>query len=333
MCFLEELILDQCPNSFKPIFYKRYVDDTFVLFNDESHAQLFLNFINEFHPNIRFSMDKESNNQISFLDILISRCNGQFVTGVYRKSTFTGLGLNFFSHCYSIFKSNSCKTLLSRAYSLSSSWIKFHEEISFLRNYFIGNCYPSSFIDNILRFFLDNVFRPKLKIPTVPKKLMYVSLPYTNYSAKMKKELTKELSKLYTYVDFKFIFNNPLKIGSMFSFKDTLTESMRSCLVYKFTCPKCNFGTYVGCTKRLLKVRIDSHRGVSHRTGCGLSNKENSAIRLHTDRCRHHILYSDFQILSQSANQYSLPFSDSLYIKQLAPNLNNQTTSVPLYIA
>ena len=148
-----------------------------------------------------------------------------------------------------------------------------------------------------------------------------------------KKELVSELSKLYTYVDFRIVFKNPLKIGSLFSFKDTLPESMRSCLVYKFTCPKCNFGTYVGCTKRLLKVRIDSHKGVSHRTGCGLSNKENSAIRSHTDRCRHNILYTDFKILSQSANQYSLPFLESLYIKLLAPNLNNQTTSVPLHIA
>ena len=149
----------------------------------------------------------------------------------------------------------------------------------------------------------------------------------------MKRELTNELSKLYSYVDFKFVFKNPLTIGSMFSFKDTLPESMRSCLVYKFTCPKCNFGTYVGCTKRLLKVRIDSHKGVSHRTGYSLTNKENSAIRFHTDRCRHSIQYADFKILSNSANQYSLPFLESLYIKQLAPNLNNQTASVPLHIA
>ena len=56
MCTLEERFLDQCPASFKPVFYKRYVDDTFVLFRDRSHAQLFLDFINNFHSNIKFSM-------------------------------------------------------------------------------------------------------------------------------------------------------------------------------------------------------------------------------------------------------------------------------------
>ena len=211
--------------------------------------------------------------------------------------------------------------------------MKFHEEVSFLRNYFKSNCYPSPFLDKLVNNFLNKIFIPKLNVPTVPKKLMYVSLPYTNYSAQMKRELIKELSKLYMYVDFKFVFKNPLTIGSLFSFKDALPETMRSCLVYRFTCPKCNFGTYVGCTKRLLKVRVDSHRGVSYRTGCNISNKENSAIRSHTNRCRHNIQYDDFKILSQAANQHSLPFLESLYIKHLAPNLNSQITSVPLHIA
>ena len=44
MCNLEELFLEQCPNTFKPIFYKRYVDDTFALFRDPSHAEFFLKF-------------------------------------------------------------------------------------------------------------------------------------------------------------------------------------------------------------------------------------------------------------------------------------------------
>ena len=111
MCHLEKLYLEQCPTSFKPVFYKRYVDDTFVLFKEMQHANLFLNFINSFHPNISFTMDTESDNQLPFLDITISRSNDQFLTGVFRKKTFTGLGMNFFSHCSFSFKLNARKTL------------------------------------------------------------------------------------------------------------------------------------------------------------------------------------------------------------------------------
>ena len=168
MCFLEKLILDQCPLSFKPIYYRRYVDDTFVLFKEKCHAQLFLDFINSFHRNIKFTMDVESNGQLPFLDILVSRMDNQFCTGVFRKKTFTGLGLNFFSHCSFSFKLNSCKTLLFRAFSLSSNWAKFNEEVSFLRNYFVQNCYPSHLFEKIIKEFLDQIFIPKAVTYNVP---------------------------------------------------------------------------------------------------------------------------------------------------------------------
>ena len=333
MCHLEELFLEQCPSSFSPLFYKRYVDDTFLLFKEKHHASMFLDFINTFHSNINFTMDIESNNQLPFLDILISRSNGKFLTGIYRKDTFTGLGLNFYSFCPIAFKFNSCKTLLFRAFSLCSDWMKFHDEISFLNLYFTKNCYPSHLFNCIVKKFLDNIFKPKVAIPNVPKKLMYVPLPYMKNSSSVQNELTLAFSKLYPYVKFHFIFKNPLTIGSLFRFKDTLPELMRSFVVYKFSCPKCNFGTYIGCSKRLLKVRIDSHMGVSHRTGSILSCKENSAIRCHTVSCRIPIQYTHFKILSQTTNSFSLPFLESLFIKQLSPTLNNQTSSVPLHVA
>ena len=278
-------------------------------------------------------MDVESEDHLSFLDISVLRPNGKFVTGIFRKKTFTGLGLNFFSHCPMSFKINSVQTLLNRAYSLCSDWYKFHDEMLSLSSYFTKNCYPSQLFDKITKNLLNNVFKPKPRIIDVPKKNMYVSLPLmTNYSA-VKQELTKSLSNLYPYVKFNFIFKNPLTLNSLFHFKDTLPELMRSSVVYQFNCPKCNFGTYIGCTSRLLKVRIDSHRGVSHRTGSNLSKKEFSSIRNHSVSCKYNIKYTDFKILSIAQNRYSLPFLESLLIKQLSPNLNSSTTSVPLSIA
>ena len=307
------------------------MDDTFLLFKEKEHASLFLNFINSFHVNIKFTMDVEANNELSFLDVLVSRCNGHFLTGVFRKKTFTGLGMNFFSNCSFSFKLNACKTLLFRAYSLSSNWFKFHEEMSFLKSYFSKNCYPYHIFDNLINWFLDNIFRPKPVLCNVPRKQMYVSLPYVPDASFLKRQLTEFLGNMYPYVKFHFIFKNPLTIGSLFTFKDTLPELMRSYTVYLFSCPNCQLGNYVGYSNRLVKVRIDSHRGVSYRTGCDLAKKEFSAIRNHSLTCKHTIKYSDFKILSQSQNSYSLPFLESLYIKQLSPNLNNSTSSVPLH--
>ena len=136
MCHLEKQFLSKCPPEFKPIFYKRYVDDTFLLFKKPDHATTFLNYVNKCHNNVKFTMDSETDNQLPFLDIQITRCSDGFVTGIFRKETFTGLGLNYFSHCSFNFKINSCKTLLFRAFKLTSSWIKFHEEIEILKKVF-----------------------------------------------------------------------------------------------------------------------------------------------------------------------------------------------------
>ena len=147
------------------------------------------------------------------------------------------------------------------------------------------------------------------------------------------KQLKKVILDSFPCLDLKLIFKNPLTVGSMFRFKDSLPELMRSSVVYMFTCPRCNLGNYVGSTKRLLKVRIDAHRGVSHRTGCTLNTKEFSTIREHTYKCKVNISYKHFKIIAQAPSNSSLLVLESLAIKQQAPKLNNQLSSVPLHIA
>ena len=47
--------------------------------------------------------------------------------------------MNFHSYTFTNFKLNNIKTLLHRAYSLCSSWDEFHEEVTFLSQYFKEN--------------------------------------------------------------------------------------------------------------------------------------------------------------------------------------------------
>ena len=106
MCFKEKLWLDSCPELFKPILYKWYVDDTFLLFKDVSHAHLFLTYLNCQRPNIKFSMECESDNILNFLDCSIYKDCNKFHISVFCKKNFTGLGTSFFSFCSFSFKVN-----------------------------------------------------------------------------------------------------------------------------------------------------------------------------------------------------------------------------------
>ena len=158
MCSLEEQMLDDCPLAYRPLFYRLYVDDTIALFRSREAAENFLQHINSLHPNIRFTIEHEHDNKLAFLDILITRTDQGFTTSVFRKKTFTGQGTNFYSSCGSIFKLNSISTLLHRAFTLSSNWQIFHNEIMFLLQYFMNNSYPSFLVNKHIRCFLNDKF-------------------------------------------------------------------------------------------------------------------------------------------------------------------------------
>ena len=52
-------------------------------------------------------------------------------------------------------------------------------------------------------------------------------------------------------------------------FKDRLAECLRSRVVYKFTCSRCN-STYVGMTNRQMRTRSSEHIGISLLTGANV---------------------------------------------------------------
>ena len=332
MCSLEERMLDDCPLAYLPLFYGRYVDDTFVLFRGKEQADSFLEYANRMHNNIKFSSEYEHDNKLPFLDIVVSRDNDRFNTTIFRKKTFSGQGTNFYSHCFFNFKINALSTLFHRAFALTSNWDSFHREILYLHQYFTENCYPSKLFYRYLYRFLNKVFIPKHETPTVPKLPFYANVPLINNNC-FYQEITKIIGRHIPAIDLKLVQSNPLSIGSLFRWKEKLDPLMTSGVVYLFNCPMCNKGKYVGSTRRLLRVRADSHIGISHRTGTKLSNPEYSSIRNHTIKCRYNIKYKDFKIIGRAKNDHQLAILESLFIKQMVPNLNNQTTSIPLYLS
>ena len=134
-------------------------------------------------------------------------------------------------------------------------------------------------------------------------------------------------------VELQLIPTNPLIIGSLFKLKEKLNPLMTSGVVYMFNCPMCNVGRYVGSTRRLLRVRVDSHKGVSYRTGAKLSNPEFSNIRNHVKICKSEIKYKDFKVLGRSKSDHQLAILESLFIKKIVPELNSQASSTPLYLS
>ena len=198
LCHHETNWLDKCPLHFKPKFYRRYVDDTFILFSDPSHIPLFLNYLNSQHPNIKFTCENEAKNQLNFLDVTVHRKDNKFETSVYRKPTFTGLGLRYDSFVPKSYKINLISCLIHRAYEISSNWTNFQKDIVYLRQFFSSNFYPQFLFDNVLSKYLNSTFCPKLPVMSVPKLPIFITLPYIgNSSHHCKKQLLNIVNKYF----------------------------------------------------------------------------------------------------------------------------------------
>ena len=151
MCSFENKLLKSCPHSLKPVFYRRYVDNIFVLFSSLDQAEKFKKYLSSKHPNINFSLEKENDGRLSFLDINIFREKGKFVTNVYRKKTFSGVYTNFNSFILETYKIGLIKSLLLQCFHLCSDFVKFHHEINILRSILCKNSYSRDFVDKCIK--------------------------------------------------------------------------------------------------------------------------------------------------------------------------------------
>ena len=178
MCHLEKVWLENCPNHFKPIFDRLFVDDTFLLLRSKDHAEKFRNYFNKQHKNIKFASEIEENGSLSVLDIKISRENNKFVTSVYCKPTFSGVFTNFESFIPDIYKRGLIETLLHRSFRLCSNYENFLREIETLKLVLKCNSYPHNLVKHCIKKFLNKLFVQRDLNSTVPKRELICVLAY-----------------------------------------------------------------------------------------------------------------------------------------------------------
>ena len=125
-------------------FYRRYVDNIFVLFESAEHLSKFHVYLNTCHPNMFFSFEQEVNGKFSFLDAEVYRQKGRFVTAIYRKPTFSGVYTHFDSFLLRDYKVGMIYTPAYRSFKICFDWTRFREELNFLKHAFLRNGYPLS---------------------------------------------------------------------------------------------------------------------------------------------------------------------------------------------
>ena len=124
----------------KPVCWFRYVDDTFVIWpHGKEKLTEFHSHLSRLYSKIQFTMEKEEEGHLAFLDLdIYRRTDGSLGHKIYRKHTHTYLYLHQDSHHHPANKHSVLASLVHRAKALCDE-DSLAQETKFLTTVFKGN--------------------------------------------------------------------------------------------------------------------------------------------------------------------------------------------------
>ena len=101
----------------------------------------------------------------------------------------------------------------------------FHLELVKLISVFKSSGYPENFINNCFKVFLDNKYRVREKVITVPKKTLFLDLPYLGpLSLQTGTKLRKFFKRILNCCKLQSVIKSQNKLAKTFRFKDDIPK-------------------------------------------------------------------------------------------------------------
>lgn len=293
-----------------PQYYRRYVDDTIAVFPSLHDHQQFFAQLNDIHPNMTFTFEMMDNNSLPFIGVNIISTNSSASHTVYHKPTDTGLLLHFHSNTDTRYKHALLRTMLTRAYRLSSSWKALHEECLHLRRTFLNLCYPANLIDRMVNEVISSNRDPPSKSdsPTLPPRRLVLPFKTQAQAAQLRKNITLLNGKLQTNIQPVFTSVKLKEKIQLREQKEPLVSQSR--VVYQYKC-SCDM-SYVGYTCRHLHQRVSEHQ------------RSNSSIYQHCFSSGHSFSTSRFTIIARCTTKLDCQIREAMEIYYRRPQLNSR---------
>ena len=288
--------------------YFRYMDDIIREINS-SKFETKLEEINSLHESLKFTGEKEKDKSIPVLDTRLINNEGTLTATWYFKPSDTGLIMNFHALAPSKYKRATVIGFVHRIYRACSNWTNFHESIERAKNILVKNQYPPAFTDKYIKDTISKIVcQENRKEDDRDKEKPY--LLFLQYRGKCTEKYASDIKK--TGVCVKPIFTLRKLRTVTPSLKEPVVKSLKSGVVYKLTCPRCD-ACYVGATTRHLQTRVKEHRSrrkqtvFKHLENCNVSVKEDIPV----------------DILGQTIQgEVQLFTLEALWIRQLKPQIN-----------
>ena len=294
------------------ILFKRYVDDI-ILISKENAIDTVLKTFNSHHPSIKFTLEKEKNHKLHFLDLAITRIpDAHAKINWYRKPTFSGRYLNFLSHHPLANKKAIIFGLVDKCVFLSDK--SFHSQnLMLIKQFLLNNNYPAKFITKHIKkrliYLKTKNSTPDTQQKNIEKRNKLMVIPYYQH-------ITPTINNCLRKLNVDVINKTTKKLDSFITLgKDKLDKLDRSNVVYKINCQDCD-SNYIGQSYRKLSFRLSEHRGYVRK------NCEKSVLARHAINSGHTIDFDNIKILDNEKIYSKRLFSEMVNIYITKNTLN-----------
>ena len=130
--------------------FSRYMDDIIrEIKKDDIDDKLVQ--LNNLHPNLAFTIEKEVKGKLPFLDMLIIHKGEQVSSTWFTKATDTGLILNYHALAPRRYKRSVVSGFVHRIFRACSSWEHINDSLQKAKKIMECNQYPPTFYDPIIK--------------------------------------------------------------------------------------------------------------------------------------------------------------------------------------
>jgi predicted GIY-YIG superfamily endonuclease len=325
---LAELFMGRLEKEMKkekwfPRFYLRFVDDIIVVIKKDDN--IVLNELNSRHAAINFTIEKESEGKLPFLDLMIHREKDKITLDIYRKPTDAPLCIPNKSYHHYRHKLAAFESAFFRLCNLPLNEKRHKKELEYILNMGRLNGFESWKLKVIyekhMRMTKNRNFTTLERISErKPKTIRTIRGREENKLAIVPfyAPITNELSRRMKKHNINVVFRNESTLKSLLGGIKRKTPDDECSGIYEIPCQDCE-KVYIGQTRRRFETRESEHKEAIRQRML-----QRSAVALHCHENRHR--KGKGKIIKRISNPNLLDPWESLYIHN---NNNLMNTGEP----
>ena len=268
----------------------RYVDDVLLVAPDDVDLDDKLEDLNSVDPKIQFTLEKEINGKLPFLDTVIMRSGGEVKFKVYRKPTNKEDYVHFFSGHSERVKNGIVIGFFLRAFRICSEEF-LQDDSSHIFHTFQKLHYPQGYLVRMKKKaeeIRSRSYEEKQKMKKEQRKRgRFISIPNSRHADSIVQCLRAGGSNVAVV--------SGKKIENISRQKNKKSEN--NSVVYKIPCSGSCDKSYIGETGRGLNIRLNEHKRDVR------NHNTSNAMVLHIEKCQRFPDWANAHVIAEGMSK------------------------------